>query len=307
LNQLDRRGEALVEALRAREVDPLSQSAEIEIADLRVLSGSLCDAIQDAEKILRLDPSRLDARLRLAKYRMLSFNWESAEAEYRRAAAMAPTDPGPHFDYADLLLTLGRKSEAETALRRGLEATDETAEPAYLSSIAVLRYRLGDFETALDLFGRMIRAMPRHRGGYWWSGVCHWRLGNYEEALRFLDLGAQWADGFYRMGRDYYALGTLFVRGLIFADMRDADRAHETISQMAKFPQTSQRPLGTAAVLFHLGELDEGFEWLRRAVERGGIDLYWIDCYALPQEVRQDPRYAEIMGPTGLPTDGPET
>jgi hypothetical protein len=46
--------------------------------------------------------------------------------------------------------------------------------------------------------------------------------------------------------------------------------------------------------------MDEGFEWLKRAVDDHCFNLQRIAGYRLPKCVREDPRYAKILEPTGL-------
>lgn len=304
LSQLDRRGEALLEMLRALEMDPLSPTANLELADLHLDAQRFDDAIQCARSILELSPSNVAARLRLAKFKMLSWDWEGAEVEYLTAIKDAPADPSPLLQYAELLLSLGRRTESETAMKRGLTRAGTPLPPRILECAGVLYYMLNEFARALQCFEQAIAMLPRIRMSYWWSAICHWRLRNYDDALEWLRRYEGISDGFYRLSRDDVALSLEWASGLIYAMKGDRARAEETIERVKKFREgMPRRALGIAAVYFHLGEADEGFAWLRRAVKEGCPNLQRIRCYNLPETVRRDPRYAKILKPTGLPTD----
>ncbi|MFC2100128.1 BTAD domain-containing putative transcriptional regulator, partial [Candidatus Bipolaricaulota bacterium] len=305
LGQLGRRGEAVLEMLRALEIDPLSPSANLELADLHLDAGRHDDAIRQTESILELHPSDVAARLRLAKFKMLSWNWEGAEAEYLRAIDGAPADPAPLLQYAELLLSLGRSAEGEAALNQGLALAGTPCPHAILDITGVLYYLLDDFARALQCFEQTITVMPRIRFSYWWSAICHWRLGNHEDALEWLRKLEATTDGFYRLSRDDMALGIEWARGLIYTARGDRVKARDAIERAKAFPEgMPRRSLGIAAILFHLGEADEGFVWLRQAVKERCPNLQRIRAYDLPEAVRKDARYREIMKPTGLVPEG---
>ena len=303
LRQLDRRGEAMLEILRAGEIDPLSPTTTLEFADLHMDSGRLEDAIQQAQSVLELHPSHVDARLRLASLKIVSWDWDGAEAECLRVIEIAPTDPRPHLIYSELLLCLGRRAEGEASLKRGVMLAGDPCSPDLMENIGLLYYMLGDLRRALQIFERTAAERPRFRFSYWWVAICHWRLGDYDEALKMLRKVEEIADGFYRLSQDDMALGIAVARGLVHAAVGDRVRARQAVDRARGFPEgMPRRALGIAAVLFHLGDVDEGFEWLRRAVEERCPNLPIIEHYALPEAVTKDPRYAEILKPTGLPT-----
>jgi tetratricopeptide (TPR) repeat protein len=266
--------------------------------------GRYEDADQHTQSVLELHPNYPSARLALGHIKVRAFDWKGAEAEYLKAIEADPTSPYPYLNYAELLVCLGQKTEGEASLKRGLALAGEPYSPRVLKDAGVVYYMLGDFDRALQTFEQVAIAQPHFRSQYWWSAICHWRLGNYEDALGQLRVVEQTADGLYRLSREDMALGIQMARGVIYATMGDRVRAEQAIERMRGFPEgMPRRALGIAAVLFHLGEVDEGFEWLRRAVEVRCPNLSSIRCYYLPEEVRRDPRYAEILKPTGLPTD----
>jgi TolB-like protein/cytochrome c-type biogenesis protein CcmH/NrfG len=78
-------------------------------------------AMSAAQKAKELDPGLADAHILLANMHQQQWHWAEAEAEYRRALALSPSDPGAHFGLAHWLLTQGRIEEALALARRARE------------------------------------------------------------------------------------------------------------------------------------------------------------------------------------------
>ena len=70
------------------------------------------NALTAAQKALELDPELVDAHLLLAEIRRKQYQWNEAEAEYKRAIELGPNSPEAHFEYAMLLSLQGRVDEA---------------------------------------------------------------------------------------------------------------------------------------------------------------------------------------------------
>ncbi|UCF10690.1 MAG: tetratricopeptide repeat protein [Candidatus Bipolaricaulota bacterium] len=305
LSQLDRRGEALLEILRAREIDPLSSTASLEIADLQTDAGQREDALLSAQEVLELAPGDTVARLRFAQLKALVWDWEGAETECLKAIENDPLEPTSRFLYADILVTLGRFAEAEKTLERGLELSGEPPSLAMLENAAAVYCHMGKPQLALDIFERSAAEKPRWRFAYWWLACCQWMLGNHEAALGNLRKCEETSFGPYRLSRNEIAVGVLFIRGAVLADMGESAKARAAIEEMKRYPRgTARQALGIALVHFHLGELDEGFMWMHRAIEDRCPNLLFIRCCGLPREATEDPRFSEILRSIGLPAEG---
>src|SRR5258708_5330984 len=72
-----------------------------------------------ARKALELDPELAEARALLANALQKNWQWAEAEAEYRRAIDLSPSDAAAHSGLADWLLCQGPTDEGLASARRG--------------------------------------------------------------------------------------------------------------------------------------------------------------------------------------------
>jgi len=240
----------------------------------------------------------------LAQSRMLDYDWQGAEAEYLRATRDVPMSPAPHLEYAELLACLGRRAEAAMALERGLELAGEPCESATLEQAGIDCFALGRVQEALRMFQRAIDASPRIRLAYWWSAVCHWKLGGYDDALSALDKAEDANVGFHQARKLYLTMYILCIKGMLYAGIGDLAEARRCLERIRSFPDDLiDRSLTAAAVLFHMGEVDEGLLWLQRSVDAHDMCLRRCAYFDLPMDVVNDARFAAIYRKAGLPIE----
>jgi DNA-binding transcriptional MerR regulator len=121
---------------------------------------------------------------------------EQAEHAYRRAAAMAPTDPSPHFNLGNVLLAGGR---LEAAAERYSQAV--ALEPSHASAwfnLAHVQDSLGDRQSAMRYLRRAIAADPAHADAHFNLGDLAERMGDrltaeaaWDEYVK-LDPASEW-------------------------------------------------------------------------------------------------------------------
>jgi tetratricopeptide (TPR) repeat protein len=296
-----REGEALLEMLKAHEIDPLSSAINLELGGIYKRMRRIDDAIRQTEEVLELNPRNLDARLELALCKMYKWDWHSAENDLVKAIEMNPTYPPAHLHYAELLLCLGRKAEGEASLKRALALSSEPYTNDLLQDAGFLCYILGDFDRCLYFFRKAAAISPRLTFTHLLTALCHCMLGAYEDALEAVRNAEHTTDGFHPEPIAYKSMWIEFTRGVIYARMGNSDKAKQVLDRLRAFPSgLRDRALAIAGLLFHMGKLDEGFEWLQRSVEGRESGLRRIRIFHYPDEVARDPRYAAIVKPTGL-------
>ncbi|UCF09315.1 MAG: tetratricopeptide repeat protein [Candidatus Bipolaricaulota bacterium] len=306
LTQSDRKGEALVALLKAHEIDPLSAEANLDLANHYLFSGRHEEARIRTETVLDVAPRNTPARLMLAQSRMAGFDWAGAEEEYRTAINDEPAAPSPHLELAELLACLGRTEEARAELERGLELARSGAPSVSLEQAGIDYYALNEFSRALQLFEEEITAAPRARLAHWWAAVCHWRLGNDDDAFAGLERAeeANKGTGFHWVRSLYMTIYIYCIRGSLHARLGHRKEATEEIARIRACPEDlTDRSLTMAAVHLYLGETDEGLQCLRRSVDNHDICLRRTAFFGLPKDVVMDPRFAAIYERTGLPIE----
>ena len=184
-------------------------------------------ALADAEAALDLEPDRVSALLLKAKILNAKGEHTAMLAVLAKAIVAAPEDPNPYFaraefrygngnfelaleDYdraiaraprkvlylnirADVLLRLGRLTEAREA---ALWAT--SVEPDYAYSWITLGEILlesGDAKEAVNAFDRGLALYPTLAYGLYYRAVAHAQLGNADDARRDLTKASTYDDG----------------------------------------------------------------------------------------------------------------
>jgi len=302
LNQQGRKGEALVEVLKAHEIDPLSSMISLELGDVYRGMGRDDDAIKQIEEALELNPRHLGARVRLAYHKMRSWDWGEAEAELLKVIEMDPTSPFPYLGYARLLLILGRQEESDTMIERALALAGTSPSGPILCAVGDYYFRVGGPDRAVRFFEQAIVVEPQQRHAHWWLAICYSTLGRHEEAIEALGRAEERFDGFYKTSRASMSVWMEFVRGLIHLDAGDRDKAVESLARLQAMPEDlGERANIIAILLFRLGEIDAGFEWLEKSVNRRDNHVIQIGTMSLSDEVRNDSRYVAILKRMGLP------
>ncbi|HEX5835237.1 MAG TPA: tetratricopeptide repeat protein, partial [Pyrinomonadaceae bacterium] len=150
---VERFDEAIVEAKRTEELEPLSFVASSHLGWIYYLSGRNDEAIQQCRKILELDPSSFPAR----RYLGLAY-----EAKGMHAEAIAEFQKGVKLSGSPLMLALlghayavaGKKAEAQQVLND----LQQLQEQRYVSpyTVAAIYAGLGDREQAFKWLDKAV-------------------------------------------------------------------------------------------------------------------------------------------------------
>jgi tetratricopeptide (TPR) repeat protein len=275
--------------------DPLQPKAWIGIADtLNLLSNyglappgdSLIRVRAAVAQAVRLEGESGDAlrALALAAWQF-EFDWEGADALYRRALELDPTSALTHHWYGVLLGVTRRFGEAIAHF-----AQAEALDPLSLISLATRGWFTlfaGRPEEAHAIMRRVISLDINYFPAYWFDGQALAVLGRHDEAIRSLTRATELA------GRTSRMLGYLgYVTGL--AGRRDEARA--LLDELRhRATEDYVPPYFQALVLAGLDARAEALAELRRAmgcrdtmVRDLAIDTPWWTF-------REEPEYQALL------------
>jgi tetratricopeptide (TPR) repeat protein len=133
-------------------------------------------------KALELDDSLSAAHYTLAAHRLGAWDWSGAEVEYRRAIELNPSNASAHIWYADLLVCLGRMTEAEREILRAQEL-DPLSLQIYQVATAFFYYA-----RRYNEFTRTCRGWVDRNPALEWNyhhclGAAYVQMGRHEEAI----------------------------------------------------------------------------------------------------------------------------
>jgi TolB-like protein/lipoprotein NlpI len=244
-----------------------------------------------AKRAMDLEPGLAEAHLALGDVRrMLEWDWRGAELAYAQAIALNPSNENPHRRYAILLAALSRRSEAVREAERACEL-----DPLCLvvgSSVALVHYLVGDHEAAIDRCRRTSDLDPQYLPARRLMAAAYLQAGRTREAIEGL------AAVHAAAPQDPIAISWLAHAKAVTGDRTGAlDR----LAHWRKLEQTrylSSYHLALAQV--GLGETDEAFAALEKAMVEGDPALTYIAVEPRLEPLRCDPRYMRLIDLLGL-------
>jgi eukaryotic-like serine/threonine-protein kinase len=243
-----------------------------------------------AERAVALDSSLAEAYGSLGVVlHIYEWDWVRAEAALKRAIQLSPSSSGSHLGYANLLLQRGRTEEAlrEAALGRELDPLSIFADGYAANLMYLARQYDRTIEQSLETIAKDSTDAYAHTN----LGLSYAQQGRLSDAVAELKKGAQLSGG-----------NPLSLGYLGYAYARSGDRA-EALGIASRLKQLSQHqyviPDAIARVYIGLGDRDEAFRWIDRAVEARSAGLLWLVLEANADPVRSDPRFDKLLKELG--------
>ena len=109
----ERYEEAIIEAKRAQELDPLSVWISAHLGQIYLMAGQYDRAIEELQMTLELDPDYWIAHMNLGMAYMGKFMIEEVIVEYEKAADLSGDNPLTMAFLANSYYEVGRKTEAD--------------------------------------------------------------------------------------------------------------------------------------------------------------------------------------------------
>jgi tetratricopeptide (TPR) repeat protein len=153
LVELGRMPEALAEAKKAQELDPLSGFINANLASVLYFSGDYEQAIDQCRKTLAVDPGNARAHRNLARVYAQQRLYPKAVMELNTALALSPDNPDYLSELGYTFGISGRTDEAQQILK-GLQKIPKGSSPF---NLAVVHIGLGEKEQALLLLERSVQ------------------------------------------------------------------------------------------------------------------------------------------------------
>jgi serine/threonine-protein kinase len=303
---LGKRGESLPRALdcfaKAVEQDASYALAHAGIADAYSLlawygfmapADVMPRAKAAATTALGIDDTLPEAHASLAYVRMhFDWDWVGAEEAFRRAMALSRNQATTRQWFSEYLTAVGR---LEDALREAEEA--QVLEPLNL----IVTTRLGDawycvhqYDRAVHECRKAVEMDPAFVPAHLWLGLSQLSKGDTDEAVRTLE-GARSLPG---AGPSLM----LAALGYAYGVCGRAATAESVLSQLLALGSGRHvSALHVALVYLGLGQTDQVFDWLQRALEERASLLVRVKADPLFDRIRTDPRFKELLRRMHLP------
>jgi serine/threonine protein kinase/Flp pilus assembly protein TadD len=262
--------------------DALLQQAIFGIKPFKEVVPSARDA---ALKAIGLNEGLAEAHTSLANINSYyDWDWAGAEREFNRALELNPGNLTVRISHGHFLHLLGRRDEAVREGRLAVELDPLSAE-AY-TSLGRFLYRARRYEEALPVLQRAVQLEPRSSGANNRLAGIYTALGRYAEALAVYEKAKDVAPS---------ATGYRDVVAYVYARMGRKQEALKMVSGTTVFP------VDVANVYVALGDKDEAFRILEKAVEERNALLVTVKEEPPLESLHSDPRWQKLLSKMNFP------
>ena len=253
--------------------DQAYQSAKAELAQALALD----DSVGEAHDTLGLLSSNFD------------WDWETADREFSRAIALAPSYSCAHEDRAMFLALLGRRADALSEIRQ-IDQLDYGSSAAGSESFAY--FELRDYPALIDASRRGLLFDPNSSFQHYMLGVGYEGTGKLAEAISEYKKASE-------ISQDIQSAVAL---AHVYTASGKKDEAQKILRELEhKAKQSSAAPYAMATIYAGLGETDKAFASLEEAYSKKLLELpSSLQSDLALDGLRPDPRFQSLLSRVGL-------
>jgi TolB-like protein/Tfp pilus assembly protein PilF len=254
-------------------------------------------AVAAAKRALALDDSVPEAHAAIGSVTALNdWDWQRAEASFRRAIALAPSHALARYRYSMFcLISMARFEEAIAEAR--LAARLDPLSLITNNVLALILYYAGRYNEAEEWSDRALDLAPELDRARSVKGAILLQQGRLADAAAVFRQEAAPEDP---------ASATLLTRNhalLCTAESRAGDKkgaARRIENLLRNTPEQNLSPFWLAIAHNAVGDLDSAFSYLIRSAEAREPWIVSLACEPLAEGLRGDPRYADLVARIGL-------
>jgi len=218
------------------------------------------------------------------------WDWSAADTALDRAVELNPSNAGARDLRALLRIVTGRPEEALREVEKALEV-----DPLSLlinTDVGFVNYYAGDFETAIAQLERTLELDPWFAHARLALGYAYLQTGNVETALAEFGAAVEYSGRNRETSPDLgYALAVTGRTG----EAQDIFNA-----LLERSTEVYTDPYSLALVQTGLGNADEAFKWLEKAVEERSRELIYLRANPVFRALEKDSRFSRIAERVGI-------
>jgi len=240
-----------------------------------------------AERAVAEDPNSAEGHSALGQILVsVDRNAKGAEAEFRRAAELAPASADPKIGLSSIIGDFGQIEEAVELLQQAVRLEPLSTNAHF--DLARLLTSVGRYDEAAQSARKAIELQPGGAGTWEMLALVEAKRGDGEAALK---AAAQETDPDWRA----------YAMALAQQARGDAVAADAALNALIA-GHSDDMSFQIAAVYAFRGDADKTFEWLDRAYEEHDPGVMAIIDNPFTRELRSDPRFAAFCKKVGLPS-----
>jgi len=254
------------------------------------IGEALPKARSAALKALELDDSLAEAHSALATIREdFDWDWLGAESEYRRAIELNPGYSAARVFYSNLLMELGRLSEALSEAR-----TAQQLDPLSVlanDNLSAVFYYSGEYDKSISQSRRTLEIDSMSHQAHRHLGQAYAQKHLYSDAVSELQTAAQLS---------HESDETIAELGYVFGVSGRKLEAGQVIQKLIHPPDSRTSQYRLAVVYIGLGEPNRALTSLERAVEVRSPGVVHLKVSPLFRDLRSNPRFQNLLMEIGL-------
>ena len=252
---------------------------------------ALPKAIFAVERAIQLDDTLSEAHRARAELYDKQWRWQEKEKEMRLALELDANNPQVYLDLANHLFYYRKFGEAILHLKK-IKELDPLFDPSMLATAYLYnKDRQAAIREALD----SVKLRPDHTLPHSVLGWAYFKEQRFDEATTELETAAKVSNGLSPMLRDLaYCYASTGKRDEAISLLRELEKRLEVGSATG-----SQ----LAGVHFALGDKDTAFAYLEKDFSQRAGGLQNITYLEVFDDIRNDPRYSDLIRRIGLESD----
>lgn len=281
----------------AIEADPSYAQAYAGLADCYSLlpefsnapfHDSMAKAKAASLKALELDNTLAEAHVSLAYAKVAEWDWAGVEDEYKRGLMLNPNYATGHQWYSEYLLLAGRTDEALKEIRLA-----QQLDPLSLiinSRLGITFYYARRYDEAMAVFRKTLEFDPDFILTHVFIYGCLFEKGMHRESIPHI------VKGFFNINAPNEQ--TMIEEALTAAyNVGGKQRLWEKVRDLLKGSQKKDYnyPYTMAETYMRLGDNDEAFFWLQKAVDVKHPGVAALRVEPAMDGLRSDPRFADLL------------
>ncbi len=248
-----------------------------------------------AHKALELDPTLAHPHSILAANE-IEHDWDFAggEAEFKQALALDPNDATAHQWYAEEISQFGRHQEALAEINRAHDL--DPLSPVIVRVIGGTLVDAGKYDQGIEVCKQLVRENPNFPMAHDCLFYAYWGKHDYSQAIEERVIESRLENT-----PEEIQLGGAFERGFRSDGWKGA-LADATAVLLARREKGYASPFTIGRYYADIGDRDKAFEWLDTAYREHDRLLIGLNVATGFDNIRSDPRFAELVRKVGLPT-----
>jgi serine/threonine-protein kinase len=253
-------------------------------------SESLPKARAAADRALQLDDSLAEAHTASAAIHSQMWRWAESDAEHKRAISLNPNYPTAHHWFGQSFSVKRQFDDALREIKRAQELDPLSA--TINADLATAYLHINDLNSAIEQGKKNVELNPSNAVSHRALGLAYLKQQRYKEATAELQNAVELS------GRASRFLGDLGYCYAVTGNRAEALRILKELEE--KYARREAAGQYLAGVHAGLGNKDQAFAWLERDFERRSGRLSTITYSENFDDLRSDPRYADLVRRMGL-------